>query len=145
MRHARYYLIETAAQDLCQFLLAPRVSIQDQISPDAIKLKITKPHALSGFAVPALNTTRSAKDFDYAPLQTKAYGMQRVLVNSCDVRLTKVAIKPEASLSKVPNSMLMALSSGLRFEATNQILKDGDVLTEKDVGKLFNDLSLIHI
>ena len=111
MKHARYYLIETAAQDICQFLMAPRVSKYDQISPDAVKLKITKPHALSGFAIPALKVTRSFSEMQYAPLKKKKYGMQRVLVDSCDMLLSKFVINPGASMSKVPDSMLMALSS----------------------------------
>lgn len=139
MKYARYYLIETAAQDLCKFMLAPRLSKHDQVSPDAIILKITKPHALSGFAVPALKVTRSFQDMEYASQKNKPYGMQRVLVDSCDVRLAKVVITPGASLSKAPRSAVMALSAGLTFEATNQKLSDGDVLTEAQSGKLFND------
>ena len=42
-------------------------------------------------------------------------------------------------MSKVPDSMLMALSSGLKFDALDKTLSSGDVLGETDVGHIYND------
>ena len=63
LQTCRFRLLETAAQALCSYILAPPTDDAPRAQVEAVSVRLTKPGALGGEAVPSLEIHRSREEF----------------------------------------------------------------------------------
>lgn len=112
LEHARFLLLEVAAEALCRYLLAPPAT-GAQI--DEVSLTLRKPQALGGQGVASLSVRRSAAEY---PLTREAqpYGALDRIFKDPHVGLTRLHLNPGAIASiAAPDAFFLILSEGLRL------------------------------
>lgn len=91
LRSCRFRLIETAAHAIAKYLLAPPAPGERRAAIEHVRLRLTKPGALAGRAIPSIEIDRSAawatfeveqKDFGTVDVihETKSAGIYRLNV-----------------------------------------------------------------
>lgn len=88
----RFFLLETAAEALARYLLAPPTEDVPRARVEAVTLRLSKPRALAGSAVAALQIHRQAEEMDY-PLEEKgSYRVDRIFEDpACGISRLRVA------------------------------------------------------
>ena len=112
----RFRMLETAAHVLCKQLLAPPASGEARALVEAVRLKLTKPFALGGQAVPSLEIERDAA---WAMLvhEKKPFGTVDVIAETADAGVYRLNIAPGRSIPlhehRVMQEAEMVLTEGL--------------------------------
>lgn len=116
LQHARYRLLETAADALAAYLLTPASPDAARAPIKAIDLTIEKPHALPGRTVASVRVRRCAGE--YAPrLLEEAPEHVEVLHSHADCTLFRMTLLPQSRTQSFtqPNATMaeMPLGSGV--------------------------------
>jgi dihydroneopterin aldolase len=92
LESCRFLLLETAADALCRYILAPPTDDAPRAQIDAVKIKLTKPRARAGGAVPSLTVRRDRSDFELE-VEDKAFGHVDVVhvIKGCGIYRLRVA------------------------------------------------------
>ncbi len=88
-----FRLLETAAQAICTYLLAPPPADRDQAQVERVTLKLSKPSALKSEAVPSLTVQRT-KDQVSVGLETNNFGKVDIIHESSDCGIYRLRIPP---------------------------------------------------
>jgi FolB domain-containing protein len=100
LEECHFWLIETAAEALANILLAPGSNGESLVQ--AVSLRLVKPQALSGKAVPSINICRWASDAAWR-IQEMTFGQRVTLHKSVDCVVTRHDVLPGQSV-QVPDS-----------------------------------------
>ena len=93
LRTCRFWLLETAAHVLARYLLAPP-SIDERCPPlDSVVVKLTKPQALGGLAVPSLQIERQAS-WSHVEVETKPFGTVDVIHETRGAGIYRLNVAP---------------------------------------------------
>jgi len=115
LQSCRFRLIESAAHVLARYLLAPPTPDSHASRIESLKLRLTKPGALPGKAIPSLEIERSAA---WAQLghETKNFGTVDVVHESSEVGVYRLNVAPGREIP---------LHVHRRMEEAEMILGDG--------------------
>jgi dihydroneopterin aldolase len=93
LQSCRFQLLETAAHVLARYLLAPAAPDDPPSEIESLKLRLTKPGALPGGAVPSLEIERTSK---WAALgrEVKGFGTVDVVHESSEVGVYRLNVGP---------------------------------------------------
>jgi len=97
LESCRFLLLETAAEALCRYILAPATADAPHALIEAVELRLTKPQARAGGAVPSLTIRRERAEFTLE-VEDKAFGKVDVVhvTKGCGVYRLRVA--PQQSI-----------------------------------------------
>ena len=93
LRSARFRLLETAAHSLARFLLSPPAPDEGRAQLERVRVRLDKPGALSGFAMPSLEITRSADEVELVR-ETKPWGFVDVVDETRDAGIYRLFLAP---------------------------------------------------
>ncbi len=93
----KFQLLETAAEAICQLLLAPAPPDRPSRRPDAVTIRIQKPIALKGLAEPWIAITRHASEVDYEK-EINHFGEVDILHENDDCGIYLLRIPPGAKI-----------------------------------------------
>lgn len=133
LQSCRFRLLETAAHALSTYLLAPPAPGERRAQVAAVKLRLTKPEALRGNAVPSLTIERDASFAE--TVQKKApFGTVDIINETREAGIYRLNLAPgrQVPLSVHPRAVgaAMALSDGLTCD--EQVLEIGSVCRTTD-------------
>lgn len=97
LESCRFRLLETAAEALCRFILAPPTEDVPQAQVEAVSVRLTKPEALAGAAIPSLEIHRSREELVYE-VEVKKWGLVDVLHVSQGCGIYRLRVAPGASI-----------------------------------------------
>lgn len=119
LESASFRLLETAAQAMCRYLLAPPTADGGRASIEAVSLRLTKPQALRGQAVPSLSVFRRRDEFAYA-VEEKPFGRVDVIFEDSSVGIYRLRIAPGRSIPTHEHRFMeeseLVLSGGLLLQ-----------------------------
>ena len=117
-----FLLLETAAEALAAYLLAPPCVDTPRAQVLAVDITLEKPQALSG-VIPSLTIRRTRDDFTMA-LEKKPFGEVDVVYETNDCGIYRLRIFPGRSIPthihRVMHEREMTLSSGLKLQNVPQ-------------------------
>ena len=93
LRSCRFRLLETAAHVLARYLLAPPVPDERRPAVDSVVVKLTKPEALQGLAVPSLQIERPASWVNLE-VETKPFGTVDIIHETKDAGIYRLNVAP---------------------------------------------------
>lgn len=93
LRSCRFRLLETAAHVLAQYLLAPPAPGERRAQIDSVSVRLTKPGALRGFAVPSLEIERPAS-WCTIGVETKPFGIVDVIHETKGAGIYRLNVAP---------------------------------------------------
>lgn len=93
LEHARFRLIEAAAETIARYLLLPPTADAPRPQVQRAVVRIDKPEALRGLARPAVTITRSLDDVT-ARVEQTSFGLVEALHHSRDVTVSRVRLSP---------------------------------------------------
>jgi dihydroneopterin aldolase len=112
----RFSMLETAAETLCRYLLAPPVEDQGRVQIEAVGLRIAKPKALAETCLPSLEVYRAKDEYVYAQEQ-KGFGHVDILCEAQGFGLYRLRIRPKGQIPthfhKTMEEHELLLGSGL--------------------------------
>ena len=118
LESASFRLLESAADALCRYVLAPPTEDQHRAQVDAVTLRLSKPNALSG-ATPSLQIHRTAREYDFA-VEHKPFGRVDVLYEDEGAGIYRLRVKPGGSIEthehRVMEESELVLGSGLLLQ-----------------------------
>ncbi len=116
LRSCRFRLLETAAHALSRYLLSPPGPGERRAQVDQLRLTLTKPGALRGFAAPSLDITRDASWADCS-VEERPFGRVDVIHETRGVGIYRLNIAPGRSIPLHRHQEMkeseMVLSEGL--------------------------------
>ncbi len=116
LENGRFRLLETAAYALCRLLLAPPAPGERRAAIAEATLRLTKPGALGGRAVPALTVTR-AQEWAVLAQEEKPFGTVDVICETRDVGIYRLNVAPGQGIPlhvhRRMREVEMVLGSGL--------------------------------
>ncbi|ATB28544.1 dihydroneopterin aldolase [Melittangium boletus] len=89
----RFELLESAAEAVCQYLLAPPAGGSPRARVLEVSVRLTKPLALGGAAVPGLQVHRTAEELGYGEREAP-FGHVDVLHEGVGYGLYRLRVKP---------------------------------------------------
>ena len=93
LRTCRFRMLETAGHVLAKYLLAPPAPGERRAQVERLDLKLTKPGAIRGFAVPSLTISRNA-DWCSLARETKEWGAVDVIHETQACGIYRLNIRP---------------------------------------------------
>lgn len=115
----RFRLLETAAEALCRYLLGPPALGERRAQIDRVQLRLTKPTALSGQAVPSLEIDRTADDVEFEQ-ETKPFGTVDIVYETRTAGIYRLNVAPGRGIPlhmhKVMDEAEMVLTEGLHCQ-----------------------------
>ena len=119
LRSCRFRLLETAAHALARTLLAPPAPGERRAAVRDLMLRLTKPGALGGRAVPSLEIRRAAPWVTMAR-EVKAFGSVDVIFETKDAGVYRLNVAPGRSIPlhvhRVMQESEMVLGDGLHCQ-----------------------------
>ncbi len=123
LESCHFLLLETAAEALCAYLLAPPVPDAPRAQIESVTLTLEKPAALSA-ARPSLIVHRRRGDFEVGHEQ-KPFGTVDVIYETRDCGIYRLRVGPGKSIPthvhKTMHEREMMLSSGLLLQGVPQV------------------------
>jgi len=89
----RFELLESAAETVCRYVLAPPTVDAPRARIHAASVRVTKPEALTGGTIPSLQVHRSAEEMDYEA-EERPFGHVDVLHEGAGYGLYRLRLKP---------------------------------------------------
>ncbi|MEM9865255.1 MAG: dihydroneopterin aldolase [Myxococcota bacterium] len=118
LRSCRFRLLETAAETLARYLLAPASEGEQRAQPTAVDITLRKPDALRAFATPSLSISRQG-----APAlgkETKEWGTVDIIHETKDAGIYRLNIAPGKGIPlhihRVMRESEMVLTSGVECQ-----------------------------
>ncbi len=126
----RFMMLETAAHALSRFLLAPPAWGERRGQVEALRLRLTKPSALSGLAVPSLEIRRDASEVTLETEETR-FGRVDIVFETREAGIYRLNIAPR---SHIP------LHVHRKMQEAEMVLSDGLLCQGREVvaGSVFN-------
>ncbi len=93
----RFRMVETAADALARYLLMPPALGERRAQIQALRLRLTKPSALQGRAVPYLEIMRESAEVSFKTEQSK-FGCVDVVYETSDAGIYRLNVAPGASI-----------------------------------------------
>lgn len=116
LEHSQFWLLETAAEALCRYLLCPPAVGAPHARPVAVDVRLTKPNAFAGRGCPALHVRRYADECTYE-VEEKPFGQVDVVyaTQTCGIYRLRVAPGREIPTHehRVMDEAELVLSDGL--------------------------------
>ncbi|MEM7434869.1 MAG: dihydroneopterin aldolase [Myxococcota bacterium] len=97
LRSCRFKMLETAAHVLARYLLAPPVVRGRRPQVRSVRIRLTKPNALDGRAIPSLEIERDAH-WCALTVETKAFGTVDIIHETKDAGIYRLNIAPGRSI-----------------------------------------------
>jgi dihydroneopterin aldolase len=114
-----FRLLETAAQALCAYLLAPAPADREQAQIEAVRLQLRKPSALKSEAVPGLTVLRRREDV-HIGLEINNFGKVDLIHESSDCGVYRLRIPAGGQIPAHYHEQMaeaeIALSDGLLLQ-----------------------------
>lgn len=118
LESCQFLLLETAADALCRYVLAPPTRDVERAPIEAVSLRLTKPHALDE-AVPSLTVRRTAAEVSL-PVEDKPFGQVDVVHQSASCGVYRLRVAPGRSIAthvhQVMDEAEMVLGSELLLQ-----------------------------
>ncbi len=115
----RFELLESAAEALSRYLLAPPTADAPRMQVRAATVRLTKPEALGGRAVPSLQVHRAAEEMHY-PVEDRPFGRVDIVYEGEGYGIYRLRIRPGGTLSTPQPSVVEAselvLGAGLKLQ-----------------------------
>jgi dihydroneopterin aldolase len=115
----RFELLESAAETVCHYVLAPPTEDSPRAQVRAATVRVTKPEALAGRAIPSLQVHRSAEEMHYG-VEDKPFGRVDILHESEGYGIYRLRIKPGGTipshLHQTMDECELVLGSGLLLQ-----------------------------
>lgn len=89
----RFRLLESAAEALAAWVLAPSSSHLPPTTANAVEVELVKPEVLGGVAVPSVRIARVPSDFEVC-VEVKAFGLVEVIFETAECGLYRERIGP---------------------------------------------------
>lgn len=89
----RFRMLETAADVLCRYLLSDPASGERRAAIDRVRIRLTKPAALAGAAIPSLEIERRA-EWASITKERKQFGTVDVIAETQDAGVYRLNIAP---------------------------------------------------
>jgi dihydroneopterin aldolase len=119
LESARFRMLETAAEALCRYILAPPTEDGARVQVEAVTLRLTKPEALPGVAVPTLQVHRTAGEYRYGE-EHKAFGRVDIIYEDPGLGIYRLRVGPGRSIAthehRVMEESELVLGSGLLLQ-----------------------------
>lgn len=119
LESGHFRLLETAAQALCAYLLAPPIPDRHQAQIQKVRLRLRKPTALKSEAIPGILVERTASDFVYK-LELNHFGSVDIIHESSDCGIYRLKIPAGAQIPAHYHEKMsegeLALSDGLLLQ-----------------------------
>ncbi len=116
LKSCRFRLLETAAHALARYLLLPVLPDAENVRPESLSLKLTKPGALEGAAIPSLRIERQANAMQYLH-EEKSFGTVDVIHETRDAGIYRLNVAPGREIPlhvhRVMQESEMVLTQGL--------------------------------
>jgi FolB domain-containing protein len=113
---SRFAMLETAAHALSRFLLAPPALGERRAPISALRLRLTKPSALQGRALPHLEIRRTADEVSLTH-EEKPFGKVDIVLETKDAGIYRLNVAPGRGIPlhvhRVMRESEMVLSQGL--------------------------------
>lgn len=97
LRSCRFHLLETAGHVLARYLLAPAAPDERRAQVDSVVVRLTKPGALQGLAVPSLEIERAAAWCD-VEVESKSFGTVDVIYETKGAGIYRLNVAPGKSI-----------------------------------------------
>ena len=117
---ARFHLLETAAEAIAAFLLAPS---PDRACPESVQVKLHKPSALDGLATPSVAIHRTPADFLFV---TGDLPSEIRIFASADVKISLLEIPPGGFLPSASQIFIPLCEGDQTAERALAITRCGD-------------------
>ena len=118
LEHCRFKLLETGAEALCSYILAPPLQDAPRARVDACRVRLAKPGVVEG-ATPTVSVERTRADVDFT-VETKPFGEVDVLYERAMCGIYRLRVAPGGQIPlHVHRSMHeseLALTGGLRLQ-----------------------------
>lgn len=119
MEACRFELLESAAEAICRYVLAPPTEDSPRAQVRAATVRITKPEALAGRAIPSLQVHRTSDEMHYA-VEKKPFGCVDIIHEGEGYGVYRLRINPGGTIpthvhQKMEESELV-LGSGLLLQ-----------------------------
>lgn len=92
----RFELLESAAETVCRYVLAPPTPDAPRAQARAATVRVTKPAALTGSAIPSLQVHRTVEEMAYASEDTPFGGVD-ILHEGAGYGLYRLRVKPQGA------------------------------------------------
>jgi dihydroneopterin aldolase len=119
LRSCRFRLLETAAHVIARYLLAPPAPDEQRALVEGVRVELTKPAALLGFAVPSVEIVRQQGWATFVHEQ-KPWGTVDIIHETRDAGIYRLNIKPGGEIPlhqhRVMREAEMVLTSGLHCQ-----------------------------
>lgn len=93
LRSAEFRLLETAAHVIARYLLAPPAPDEGRAQIERVRVRLDKPGALSGFAMPSLRIERAREEVEVVR-EPKPWGHVDVIHETRDAGIYKLVLAP---------------------------------------------------
>lgn len=97
LESASFRLLESAADALCRYILAPPTGDTHRAQVHAVTLRLTKPEALEGGTVASLQVHRRADEYEYAR-EDKPFGRVDIVYEDQTAGIYRLRIKPGGTI-----------------------------------------------
>lgn len=98
LESASFRMLESAADALCRYILAPPTSDVHRAAVQAVTLRLIKPDALGGGAVPSVVIHRRAGEYRFA-VEHKPFGQVDVLYEDEGAGIYRLRIRPGGAIA----------------------------------------------
>jgi len=119
LESCRFGMLETAAEALCRYILAPPTEDSPRAQVEAATIRLTKPQAMNGAAQPSVEIHRRASEMSYA-VEHKSFGSVDVIHEGGAYGVYRLRVKPGGSIPthvhKVMEEHELVLGSGLLLQ-----------------------------
>jgi FolB domain-containing protein len=116
LKNSRFRMLETAAHALSRYLLAPPAPGERRVQISRVRLRLEKPTAIGGLAVPSLEIERDAAGIVIGQ-EHKAFGTVDVIHETQDAGIYRLNIAPRQGIPlhqhRVMQESEMVLTDGL--------------------------------
>jgi len=97
LRSCRFRLLETAGHVLARYILAPPAPDERRAQVDSVLIRLSKPGALRGFAIPSLEIERTASWCEYG-IESKPFGTVDVIYETKGAGIYRLNVAPRKSI-----------------------------------------------
>ena len=119
LRSCRFFMLETAARALCRSLLLPPAEDEQRPPIEEVRLRLTKPTALSGHGIPSLEIKRLASEADFSR-ESNRWGTVDVIDETQHVGIYRLNIAPKSGIPLHVHRQMreseLVLGDGLRCQ-----------------------------
>ena len=119
LESCRFELLESAAEVVCRYVLAPPTEDSHRAQVRAATVRVTKPQALGGRAIPSLQVHRTADEMHYTA-EDKPFGRVDILHESEGYGVYRLRIRPGGAISPHVHQMMeeseLVLGAGLLLQ-----------------------------